>query len=76
MPNKIQRKLPQIENTFEPRETAENFNARLPVVKRRNSKVSFSYILTKTFNNCMSIKFYSWQLKLKTAQLILTVAIM
>ena len=76
MPNKIQRKLPQVEKTFEPRGSTGHYNARLPIVERRNSKVSFSYILTKTFNNCMSIKFYSWQLKLKTAQLILTVAIM
>ena len=55
MPNKIQRILPQVEKTFEPRESAGQYNAGLPVVERRNNKVSFSNILTQTFNNCISI---------------------
>ena len=41
MPNKIQRKLPQIENTFEPRGSAGHYDARLPVVERINNKVCF-----------------------------------
>ena len=71
MPNKIQRQIPQVENTLEPRGSTGHFNARLPIVERRVSKVSFNNILTQTFNNCISITLYSWQLKLKTTQLTL-----
>ena len=55
MPNKIQRKIPEVQNTFEPRESADHYNSRLPVVERRSNKVSFNNILTQTFNNCISI---------------------
>ena len=44
MPNKIQRKLPQVENTFEPRGSTGHYNARLPIVERLNNNVSFNYI--------------------------------